>query len=204
MSLCDSCKAPTLDQRFCPTCGTIQKHAKVEGVAAATVVARSPAGQGTAGPTPPGPGAAMKKGAKGPKGAKKGPPGPGAVPPPSARTLPPAEVKIKFEEAIAQCVDEQAMVFLRAFCTEFQGSFEQVLQLGESFKSVGEKKVQQTLTALDQFEAHRFLESQHETRTAADLRATLQVRETGGLLARVVLKLLAVPRSQVAGISVVP
>jgi hypothetical protein len=35
--VCSDCKKPTLGQRFCPGCGTLQKEAKIQGVAASTV-----------------------------------------------------------------------------------------------------------------------------------------------------------------------
>jgi hypothetical protein len=59
------------------------------------------------------------------------------------------------------------MAFLRAFVVEFSGKFEEVLVLAEQFKSFGASP------HLDQFQAHRFLETRGETRTASDLRATL-------------------------------
>ncbi len=120
--LCDSCKKPTLGQRFCPSCGTIQKNAKIEGVAAATA-------------TPvKAPGAAAKSPAKGP-GPKKG--AAGATPPrPSASSLPKEKVVALFEKAITEIVDEQAMIFLRAFVVEFSGCFEEVLTLGEQLRTL--------------------------------------------------------------------
>eukprot|EP01120_Amphizonella_sp_Union-15-10_P011224 TRINITY_DN4707_c0_g2_i1.p1 TRINITY_DN4707_c0_g2~~TRINITY_DN4707_c0_g2_i1.p1 ORF type:complete len:247 (+),score=89.40 TRINITY_DN4707_c0_g2_i1:56-796(+) len=73
----------------------------------------------------------------------------------------------------SQSVDEQAMTFLRAFVGDFQGRFEEILQLAEEFKSFvsqTEGKIQE----LDEFDAHRFLEKRGETKTVKDMRLDLQ------------------------------
>ncbi len=159
---CHECKAATLGQRFCPGCGVIQKDAKIAGVAASTVPpAKGGAAKG---------GAAKGGGPKAAKGAAKGV-APLGAPPKQQFTISKEEVQRRFAEAVASSVDEQAMVFLRAFVVEFAGKFEEVLVLAERFKQFYERKDQ---VALDQFQALRFLENRGETRTASDLRATLQ------------------------------
>jgi hypothetical protein len=157
--VCHECKAATLGQRFCPGCGTLQKDAKIAGVAASTVPPAKGGAKGAAKGGPP------------PKGGAKGGGGGAAVPPKQQFTISKEEVQRRFAEAIGQTVDEQAMVFLRAFVVEFAGKFEEVLQLEEQFKKFYERKGQ---VSLDQFQALRFLEARGETRTASDLRATLQ------------------------------
>lgn len=134
--ICHECKVATLGQRFCPGCGTLQKEAKIAGIAASTVVTKG-------------------------KGAKKG--AQAAVVPPktSAVTMSNEELKSKWEDLIRKGVDEQAMAFLRAFVVEFSGKFEEVLVLAEQFKSFGSP----SHAHLDQFQAHRFLETRGETRT---------------------------------------
>jgi hypothetical protein len=71
-----------------------------------------------------------------------------------------------------QSIDEQAMTFLRAFVGEFQGKFEEVLQLAEEFRAFASQvgHVQE----LDEFEAHRFLEKKGETKTVKDMRQELE------------------------------
>ncbi len=96
----------------------------------------------------------------------------GVVPPKTQFNITPAEVQRRFADLVQQSVDEQAMAFLRAFVVEFSGKFEEVLLLAEQFKGFHEKN--QKTASLDQFQALRFLESRGETRTASDLRATLQ------------------------------
>jgi len=79
----------------------------------------------------------------------------------------------KFREITSsQSIDEQAMTFLRAFVGEFQGKFEEVLQLAEEFRKFCTQtgKIQE----LDEFEGHRFLEKRGETKTVKDMREQLQ------------------------------
>jgi hypothetical protein len=79
----------------------------------------------------------------------------------------------KFREITStQSVDEQAMTFLRAFVGDFQGKFEEVLVIGEQFKSYGTKGAK--LVELDEFQAHRFLEARGETKTVKDMREELK------------------------------
>jgi hypothetical protein len=68
---CHDCGKPTLGQRFCPGCGTLQKESTIQGVAAATVPVKGAA-----------------KG--GPKGAKAGAVG---VVPPKAQTITKEELR---------------------------------------------------------------------------------------------------------------
>lgn len=116
----------------------------IAGVAMATVPTKKTAGQGVAKPVVP------------------------AVAQPGV-TLSKEETAAKFREVCALSVDDQAMTFLRAFVVEFQGNFEEVLDLAEEFKTFGKGAAK-----LEKNEAHRFLEARGETRTASDLRATLQ------------------------------
>ena len=141
--ICHACKAKTLGQRFCPGCGSLQKESKIQGVASATVPVKGAAA----------------------KGAKKG--SPGVVVPPKSSSISKEELRSKWDELILLSVDEQAMAFLKAFVVEFSGKFEEVLELAEQFKSFGASP------SLEQFAAHRFLETRKESRTASDLRATL-------------------------------
>ena len=63
----------------------------------------------------------------------------------------------KFREITStQSIDEQGMTFLRAFVGEFQGKFEEVLKIGEAFKKFAPPGGNE----LDEFQAHRFLESE--------------------------------------------
>ena len=45
-----------------------------------------------------------------------------------------AQYKQQFAEIVAKPVDEQAGFFLRAFVLDFQGKFEEVLEMGTAFK----------------------------------------------------------------------
>jgi len=51
-----------------------------------------------------------------------------------------ADYARQFKEiTTTQSVDEQAMTFLRAFVFEFQGKFEEILELAEKFKEFSGK-----------------------------------------------------------------
>lgn len=80
----------------------------------------------------------------------------------------------KFQEITSsQSPDQQAKTFLHAFVLEFQGKFEEVLQLCEQFKKAAEGQTGH-LRELDEFEAHRFLEKRGATKTVKDLRDELK------------------------------
>ena len=139
--ICHACKKPTLGQRFCPNPGC----GTLQKEARISGVVASP-----------------KKAAKGASGV---------VPPKQTFTVSKEKVAEEWAKVVKLSVDEQAMVFLRAFVVEFAGGkFEEVLQLAEQFKSFKEKEDQ---IALDQFQALRFLETRKEAKTASELRATL-------------------------------
>lgn len=85
-----------------------------------------------------------------------------------------AEFLAQFKEVTrTQSIDEQAMTFLKAFVAEFQGNFEEVLELAEEFKTFA-LSMQGHVRELDEFEAHRFLEKRGETKTVKDMREELQ------------------------------
>lgn len=80
----------------------------------------------------------------------------------------------KFQEITSkQSVDEQAMTFLRAFVGEFQGKFEEVLQLAEEFKSFC-VKMKGHIQEMDEFECHQFLERKGNAKTVKDMRDELR------------------------------
>jgi hypothetical protein len=73
-----------------------------------------------------------------------------------------------------ESVDQQAMTFLRSFVVEFQGKFEEVLTLAESFKKFAENCKGKHVQELDEFEAHRFLEMRGAAKTVKDMRDELK------------------------------
>lgn len=73
-----------------------------------------------------------------------------------------------------QGVDDQAMTFLRAFVGEFQGKFEEILELAEEFKTFAVKMRGQVIQELDEFECHQFLEKKGLTKTVRDMRDELR------------------------------
>lgn len=79
------------------------------------------------------------------------------------------ELYTKFKEAAALPVDDQAKVFLRAFAVDFQGAFEEVLDVANEWKKYGGGGM------VDEFQAHLFLEKRGETLTVAALREKLKV-----------------------------
>jgi len=72
----------------------------------------------------------------------------------------------KFRELVKQSIDEQAKTFLRAFVTDFQGKFEQVLDLVEEFRTF----VKTPDGQLDEQQAHLFLEKKGEATTVVEFR----------------------------------
>jgi len=68
-----------------------------------------------------------------------------------------SEYAAKFKEiTTTQSIDEQVKTFLRAFVSEFQGKFEEVLDIAEQFKTYSNETGK--IVELDEFQAHRFLE----------------------------------------------
>jgi len=82
-----------------------------------------------------------------------------------------AQYKDQFAEVVAKSVDDQAAFFLRAFVLDFQGKFEEVLELGTQFK----KFLPETGTELEEDSLHRFLEVRGETKTVVEFREALKV-----------------------------
>jgi len=80
------------------------------------------------------------------------------------------EYKKQFQEVVAKTVDEQAAFFLRAFVLEFQGKFEEVLELGTQFK----KYLPESGQELEEDMLHRFLEVRGETKTVVEFRDALK------------------------------
>jgi len=76
----------------------------------------------------------------------------------------------RLKEVLTKSIDEQAKVFLRAFVTDFQGRFEQVLDLVEDFKGYANKADGQ----LDEHQAHIFLEKKGEAATVVEFREKMK------------------------------
>jgi len=77
----------------------------------------------------------------------------------------------RFKELITLSIDEQAKAFLRAFVTEFQGSFEKVLDQVEEFKGYATKGGD---GQLDEHQAHVFLEKKGEAATVVEFREKMK------------------------------
>jgi len=78
----------------------------------------------------------------------------------------------KWNEIVAQSIDEQANVFLRAFVLDFAGGgFEEVLDIASQFKRYAPKE---GVPDLEEHKAHLFLEKRGETLTVQQLRLTLK------------------------------
>jgi len=85
-----------------------------------------------------------------------------------------SEYAAKFKEiTTTQSIDEQVKTFLRAFVSEFQGKFEEVLDIAEQFKTYSNETGK--IVELDEFQAHRFLEKRKETATVTELREKLKL-----------------------------
>eukprot|EP01100_Stratorugosa_tubuloviscum_P000945 TRINITY_DN120_c0_g1_i1.p1 TRINITY_DN120_c0_g1~~TRINITY_DN120_c0_g1_i1.p1 ORF type:complete len:254 (-),score=131.29 TRINITY_DN120_c0_g1_i1:170-931(-) len=78
----------------------------------------------------------------------------------------------QFRQIAVTSVDDQSKTFLRAFVLEFQGSFEQVLDLGAEFKKCIEPN--SSRGELGEFDCHLFLEKRGETLTVKELRENLK------------------------------
>jgi len=77
----------------------------------------------------------------------------------------------QFKEAVAKPIDEQAKIFLRAFVTDFQGKFEQVLDLVEEFRGYVTKGGD---GQLDEHQTHIFLEKKGEAATVVEFREKMK------------------------------
>jgi len=89
-----------------------------------------------------------------------------------------SEYSDKFKQITStQSVDDQTKTFLRAFVGDFQGKFEEILDLAEDFKAFSAKTEGWNGRELDEFQAHRFLEKRGETKTVKDLRESLKVMD---------------------------
>jgi hypothetical protein len=85
----------------------------------------------------------------------------------------------QWQELVSKTVDEQAVYFLKVFVLEFQGTFEQVLDIAQQFKKFApEGSNRAALSDLPEFEAHLFLEKRDETLTVRGLRENLKAEIT--------------------------
>jgi len=73
----------------------------------------------------------------------------------------------QLKELVAKSIDEQTKAFLRAFVVDFQGKFEQVLDLAEEFRGYTSKGGD---GQLDEHQAHIFLEKKGEAATVVEFR----------------------------------
>ncbi|KAL6060355.1 Cell envelope integrity inner membrane protein TolA [Balamuthia mandrillaris] len=81
----------------------------------------------------------------------------------------------RWAEIATKSVDEQSKYFLRSFVLDFQGRFEEVLDIAEQFKNYAPSNVQRsTFGELPEFECHLFLEKRGETLTVKALRENLK------------------------------
>lgn len=78
----------------------------------------------------------------------------------------------RYTELTEQPIEEQAKFFLRSFVLEFQGKFEEILELCQTFKKFSDKGGE--VKVLNEFETHRFLEHVGETLTVRELRDHLR------------------------------
>eukprot|EP01119_Soliformovum_irregulare_P006855 TRINITY_DN19274_c0_g1_i1.p1 TRINITY_DN19274_c0_g1~~TRINITY_DN19274_c0_g1_i1.p1 ORF type:complete len:248 (+),score=80.25 TRINITY_DN19274_c0_g1_i1:50-793(+) len=81
-----------------------------------------------------------------------------------------AEYLKKLDEVTALSMDQQTNTFLRAFVHDFQGKFEQVLDVVEDFKTYVKRPDGQ----LDEAEAHYFLEKKGEAATVIAFREKMR------------------------------
>eukprot|EP01102_Stenamoeba_stenopodia_P014919 TRINITY_DN5032_c0_g1_i1.p1 TRINITY_DN5032_c0_g1~~TRINITY_DN5032_c0_g1_i1.p1 ORF type:complete len:270 (-),score=116.00 TRINITY_DN5032_c0_g1_i1:147-893(-) len=84
------------------------------------------------------------------------------------------DYRSKWAEVTSLTVDGQTKFFLRAFVLDFQGKFEQVLDIAEEFKNYATPGNRDTMKELGEFECHLFLEKRGETLTVKDLRENLK------------------------------
>jgi len=83
-----------------------------------------------------------------------------------------ANYAAKFKEVTSTSIDDQAKFFLRSFVLDFQGRFEEVLDLAEEFKGFAPKEG--VVRELEEDRAHYFLERRGETLTVVQLREYLK------------------------------
>jgi len=79
----------------------------------------------------------------------------------------------KFADVVAKDVDGQSKFFLMRYVLDFQGRFEEILDLAEEFKkSCNDERnsAKAKDKELDEFMAHYFLERKCETLTVVELR----------------------------------
>jgi len=81
------------------------------------------------------------------------------------------QLTTKFKEVTRLSVTDQAKTFLHAFVLEFQGSFEEVLDISSDFSKYIRKENQ---VDLEEDAAHLFLEKRGETLTVVELRENLK------------------------------
>eukprot|EP01100_Stratorugosa_tubuloviscum_P005709 TRINITY_DN253_c0_g3_i1.p1 TRINITY_DN253_c0_g3~~TRINITY_DN253_c0_g3_i1.p1 ORF type:complete len:248 (-),score=154.44 TRINITY_DN253_c0_g3_i1:83-826(-) len=80
----------------------------------------------------------------------------------------------KWGEVTSLSIDNQTKFFLRAFVLEFQGNFEQVLDIAAEFKSYIKQGDTTNARELGEFDCHLFLEKRGETLTVKALRENLK------------------------------
>jgi len=81
----------------------------------------------------------------------------------------------RFKELSSKSIKEQAKAFLTAFVLEFQGNFEEVLELGEEFRKYGPAPEEgKELCELEADRAHYFLEKHGDARTVKQLREEMK------------------------------
>eukprot|EP01098_Paradermamoeba_levis_P010276 TRINITY_DN4320_c0_g1_i1.p1 TRINITY_DN4320_c0_g1~~TRINITY_DN4320_c0_g1_i1.p1 ORF type:complete len:262 (-),score=137.48 TRINITY_DN4320_c0_g1_i1:90-875(-) len=78
------------------------------------------------------------------------------------------ELTKRYTEVVSHSIEEQAKFFLRAFVLDFQGNFEEVLDLAQEFSKFAPKEG--VVRELDEVQAHVFLEKRGETMTVKELR----------------------------------
>jgi len=76
----------------------------------------------------------------------------------------------RLAELTAQSIDDQTKAFLRAFVGDFQGKFEQVLDIVEEFRTYLTKGA----TELDEQQTHYFLEKRGEAQTVVIFREKMK------------------------------
>src|SRR3990167_3693360 len=83
----------------------------------------------------------------------------------------------KWAQAITGNIDAQVKLFLRAFVLDFQGKFEEVLDIAENYKNFAQGVAEEdrhTIKELGEFDCHLFLEKRGETLTVRSLRENLK------------------------------
>jgi len=88
-----------------------------------------------------------------------------------------AEEVQKFADITNSVVDEQAQSFLRSFVLQFQGNFEEVLDLASEFKHMVPEGQRNQFKDLELVDALRFLEKRKETLTATALKEAILIMD---------------------------